>query len=49
MLSAHNCSKVLGVLLEVCDGRTPNTRERKALLIYCLGLRGIFLCVFCAV
>ena len=24
-LSAHNCSKVLGVLLEFCDGRTPNT------------------------
>ena len=24
-LSAHNCSKVLGVFLEFCDGRTPNT------------------------
>ena len=24
-LSAHSCSKVLGVLLELCDGRTPNT------------------------
>ena len=24
-LSAHNCSKVLGVLLEFCDSRTPNT------------------------
>ena len=24
-LSAYNCSKVLGVLLEFCDGRTPNT------------------------
>ena len=24
-LSAHNCSKVLRVILEFCDSRTPNT------------------------
>ena len=24
-LSDHNCSKVLGVLLEFCDSRMPNT------------------------
>ena len=24
-LSAHNCSKVLGVLVEFCDSKTPNT------------------------
>ena len=32
-LSAHNCSKVLGVLLEFCDGRTPNTPLARTLLV----------------
>ena len=30
-LSAHNCSKVLGVLLEFYDGRTLNTPRARAL------------------
>ena len=31
-LSAADCSKVLGVLLEFCDGRTPNTHDREQFL-----------------
>ena len=47
-LSAHNCSKVLEVLLEFCDGRTPNTR---VLLVgrrvFTIGRSWWFRVVFC--
>ena len=33
-LSAHNLSKVFGVLLEFCDSRTPNTPRARALLVF---------------
>ena len=55
-LSAHNCLKVLGVLLQFCDGRTPNTRERERFLFATVfsrlaghGGSVVFLCLFCAV
>ena len=54
-LSAHNCSKVLGVLLEFCDSRTPNTPRARALLVFprflAIGgswwFHGIFVRVLC--
>ena len=50
--SAHNCSKVLGVLLEFCDGRTPNTPRAQALLVchrfFAIGGSWWFRGVFCA-
>ena len=51
-LSAHNYSKVLGVLLEFCDGRTPNTPRVRELLVcrrfFAIGGSRWFRGVFCA-
>ena len=50
-LSIHNCSKVLGVLLESCDDRTPNTPRARALLVcrfFAIGGSWWFRGVFCA-
>ena len=51
-LSAHNYSKVLGVLLEFCDGRTRNTPRARALLVchrfFAIGGSWWFCGVFCA-
>ena len=33
-LSAHNCSKVLGVLVKFCYSRKPNTPRARALLVF---------------
>ena len=33
-LSAHNCSKVLGVLVEFCYSRKRNTPRARALLVF---------------
>ena len=50
--SAHNCSKVLGVLLEFCDGRTSNTPRARVLLVcrhfFTIGGLWWFCGVFCA-
>ena len=32
-LSAHNCSKVLGVIVKFCYSRNPNTPRARALLV----------------